>query len=582
MKTSDQNGQDRQNSLFHDVFDLSHDGILILQEGDIINVNKSFCDMLGYESTRLIDTAFENYFDPLELRYHPEKLELIKSDSRSLQTKLKKSDNSIIDVEIFSKGISYENLESILLLVKDISQTLENQSKRAELEDRFLSFFQSMPIAHIFLTTNGDIQDVNQAVSNLLQYTPSELKGLTINDLIPKENPMNRMCVQVIRETLLRKRISNAEIQLVRKDGTLVWVSITTSSIGKESDRHSSIDFIIEDIDRRKKAEKIAKEARERADLYLEVLTHDMTNVTQNSELVFELLRSSLDIPIDLESIIDEAAWDLRRGSRMITNMRALVQLEESHLEKRGLELLQCLERVSIDVTEDFPYKTLNLSFDFPSNVFVVEGHDFLEVVFYNILHNAMTYDQKKQVDVKVVATARDTGQLVKIEFLDNGPGVPDELKEHIFKRTGSPSEQIVGRGLGLTLADRVVRDLNGKIWVEDKVKGKPDLGSRFVILLSSWREEERPWGEEPPIIFYKSDHCVFCGPMFDALTAVLQEFGVSSEAIRLVNVNDPDSKVSESDLIALPTIEIGSTIVTGLVDDNEIRSVVMNMIMTW
>jgi PAS domain S-box-containing protein len=572
-------------SKFQELFELSKDGVCILEDGDIVSANNSFSSMIEYESSTLLNTSFKDYVDPLEIRYHPEKLEVLFSEKTCVSpmylTLITKNKKKVIS-EICVKEIIHDNFNSKIIIVRDITELTKLRDSTNKFKDRFNTFIQTSPEAHFILTPQGTIKDANLAASKLLLYELDELKEKEIIDLIPDNNPMHRMCMQVVRETLLRKQITDAEIQLVRKDGSLVWVSISTFRIGEKSDRYSLIDFIAKDIDRRKKAEQHAKEVKERADLYLEVLTHDMTNVTQNSELTFELLRSSLDIPKDLELIVDEACWDLRRGSRMIANMRALVKLEETQLERRGFELRQCLERIGIEVTKDFPHKILNLNIDISDIVYEVEGHNLLKVVFYNILHNAMTYNNRNSVDVRVVVSKVDGGQMIKIGFLDNGPGIPDELKEHIFKRTGSPTKQIVGRGLGLTLADRVVKDLDGEIWVENKVKGNSKQGSKFIVILPSWCEEERPWGEEPPIVFYKSSHCVFCEPMLEKLTAILHEMSISFDAVKVVNVDDPEAGINEDELITLPTIEMGSMTLIGLVDENEIRSNLMNLMMTW
>jgi PAS domain S-box-containing protein len=572
-------------SKFSKLFGLSNDGVCILEDGDIVAANDSFSRMLGYDNDSLLDTPFKQYVDPLELRYHLEKLDLLVSEKKSdasIQTVLVRNGNKKVKVEISVREIIHNNYDSKLIIIRDNTELIELREMAADFKDKFSTFYQALPEAHFLMNSYGEIIEINQAASNLLMYEHNELNGKEITDFIPDENPMNRMCMQVVREALLRKPIKDAEIQMVRKDDSLVWVSVSTFIAGEKSDRHSLIDFIAKNIDRRKRAEVHAKEVKERSDLYLEVLTHDMTNVTQNSELTFELLRSSLHIQEDLESIINEASWNLRRGSRMIANMRALVKLEETHLERKGFELKQCIERVGIDVAKDFPHKSLSLNTDFMATDYQVKGHELLELVFYNIIHNAMTYDNRRIVDVDVVLSEIDAGQLIKVEFLDNGPGIPDELKEYIFKRTGSPTKQIVGRGLGLTLADRVVKDLEGKIWVEDKVKGNSKEGSRFIVILPSWHEEERPWGEEPPIVFYKSDHCVFCEPMLDTISSILLDMSISSDAVKLVNIDDPEAEISEDDLIALPTIEMGNTTLTGLVNENEIRTKLKNLMMTW
>jgi signal transduction histidine kinase len=71
-----------------------------------------------------------------------------------------------------------------------------------------------------------------------------------------------------------------------------------------------------------------------------------------------------------------------------------------------------------------------------------------------------------------------------KIEFSDNGIGVPDDRKKIIFMRGNRELKGAKGMGLGLSLVKKIINVFNSKIWVEDKVKGDYSKGSKFVILL--------------------------------------------------------------------------------------------------
>ena len=72
----------------------------------------------------------------------------------------------------------------------------------------------------------------------------------------------------------------------------------------------------------------------------------------------------------------------------------------------------------------------------------------------------------------------------IKIEFIDNGIGVPDDRKEIIFKKGERELKGSKGIGLGLSLVNKILTTFNGKVWVEDKIKGDYSKGSNFVVLL--------------------------------------------------------------------------------------------------
>jgi signal transduction histidine kinase len=62
----------------------------------------------------------------------------------------------------------------------------------------------------------------------------------------------------------------------------------------------------------------------------------------------------------------------------------------------------------------------------------------------------------------------------------DNGPGIPPEERETIFKRFHRLASVEGGSGLGLTIADAIVRIHGGRIWVEGQSGG----GAAFCITL--------------------------------------------------------------------------------------------------
>ncbi|MEE9353169.1 MAG: hypothetical protein V3U94_01960, partial [Candidatus Thorarchaeota archaeon] len=117
--------------------------------------------------------------------------------------------------------------------------------------------------------------------------------------------------------------------------------------------------------------------------------------------------------------------------------------------------------------------------------------------------------------------------------------------------------------------------------WVEDRVIGDQSKGCRFVISLPAWSETMlTPCGKSACITFYKSDHCIFCGPVYNSLLGILDEMGLNHFIMEVINVDDPESGVAAEDLPALPTIRICKKELTGSVSEDELRTNVMNMLM--
>ena len=73
------------------------------------------------------------------------------------------------------------------------------------------------------------------------------------------------------------------------------------------------------------------------------------------------------------------------------------------------------------------------------------------------------------------------------MEFIDNGLGILDAQKEIIFQRGALDYTSFYRLGLGWSLVKRLVESYEGKIWVEDRIKGDYTKGSKFILLLKEY-----------------------------------------------------------------------------------------------
>jgi signal transduction histidine kinase len=109
------------------------------------------------------------------------------------------------------------------------------------------------------------------------------------------------------------------------------------------------------------------------------------------------------------------------------------------------------------------------------------EGHVWMDAdrmaqVVYNIAANAR--DAMPEGGRLGVAT-QQVGRWVELRFSDTGPGVPSELREHIFEPFVSYGKR-QGAGLGLAIARRIVREHGGEICL-DSLR---EEGAAFVVRL--------------------------------------------------------------------------------------------------
>ncbi|MBA3340948.1 MAG: response regulator [Gemmatimonadaceae bacterium] len=137
-----------------------------------------------------------------------------------------------------------------------------------------------------------------------------------------------------------------------------------------------------------------------------------------------------------------------------------------------------------------------SLSVDDDTPVFFAD-RGLLKRVFSNLIQNAVTHSAHP---VELTLSARRSGDSVLFTFADNGPGIPAEYHEVIFRKFGQVASGAAPRvrssGLGLTFCKLVVDLHGGMIWV----RSREGEGSAFYVQLpisSAPADAQTPFGEQ-------------------------------------------------------------------------------------
>jgi len=101
--------------------------------------------------------------------------------------------------------------------------------------------------------------------------------------------------------------------------------------------------------------------------------------------------------------------------------------------------------------------------------------------VFLNILKNSQdNFKEKGTKNPQISIHTYDTKKNVKIEFCDNGGGIPKEIGEKIFDPYFSTKNEKNGTGLGLYMSKTIIEEHHqGKLHTENR-----DTGVCFIIEL--------------------------------------------------------------------------------------------------
>ncbi|MGA1873723.1 MAG: ATP-binding protein, partial [Thermoplasmatota archaeon] len=221
-------------------------------------------------------------------------------------------------------------------------------------------------------------------------------------------------------------------------------------------------------------------EARNQAQFYLDLMSHDINNLHQGILINLELLR--------MGSISDErkdetitTSMDLtRRSIKLVRNVKLLSFLKDLKEPLKPVELNEVVVDSIKEVRASFAGRTVDINMDMPGDQFFVMADSLLSEVFINILNNGVKVQQKDPARLKVEVTPH--GESIRIFISDHGPGIRDSDKGSLFERhTGKKHEKLMS-GIGLSLVKVLMDRYRGRVWIEDRVKGKPEMGSKFVL----------------------------------------------------------------------------------------------------
>lgn len=181
-----------------------------------------------------------------------------------------------------------------------------------------------------------------------------------------------------------------------------------------------------------------------------------------------------------LKIILNES----ERLSRLVNNVLDFGRLEQGrkHYELTDINLNQLISEVMETQylrLDKAGFKTTILLPDKPIDI--QSDRDALEQVLINVTDNALKYAQAgKELTIQVT----QNGPSTLIRIMDRGPSIPRAHQKKIFDKFHRVDDSLTaekgGSGLGLSIAQRLLQDLNGKLIFEDREGG----GAVFTIII--------------------------------------------------------------------------------------------------
>jgi PAS domain S-box-containing protein len=270
-----------------------------------------------------------------------------------------------------------------------------------------------------------------------------------------------------------------AEYRMRAKDGRWVWISDEASAVRDREGRPLFMQGIMYDITERKHAEERLLALDRLKNTLLHTLSHDLKEpLTAILGAASTLERLDHELPEEeRRSLLRTLGTRTRGMNTLLTDLLDLDRLDQGIVEPRRFPVdIGALATELIAKTDVLRGRPVVLQVTrCTANVDGTKVERMLE----NLLSNAARHTPKG-THIWLRVEPIEGGVSIAVE--DDGPGVPDGMKEAIFEafRRGPDARAMPGSGIGLSLVARFAELHGGRAWVEDR----PGCGASFRVFL--------------------------------------------------------------------------------------------------
>jgi PAS domain S-box-containing protein len=399
-------------------------------------------------------------------------------------------------------------------VLRDISARKRGEQALRASEERLRGIFEQAAVGMSLLSPQGAWLQVNQRLCDILGYPRQELMRLTFRDIThPEDLPGDLERIQRMPST--DSGSQSWEKRYFRKDGQVIWVRLTSTTVRGEDGQVQYFVAVTEDITERKQAaqEKAALESQLRQAQKMEAIgtlaggiAHDFNNILAAILGFAEMARDDAQAgrvdPADLDQIMRSA----QRAKALVQQILVFSRKQEPQL--KPLDLNQAVSHAWAILERTLP-KMIDIETTLaPELSPILADPTQLEQVLLNLAANArdaMPEGGKLFIETSHAFLDHDycrqhlevrPGDHAVLTVSDTGQGMDDHTREHLFEPFFTTKEIGKGTGLGLSSVYGIIKNHGGHL----HCYSEPGQGTVFKIYLPVFAERRAQASGQSPL----------------------------------------------------------------------------------
>ena len=326
---------------------------------------------------------------------------------------------------------------------------------------------------------NLDVLFLNKSAEDYLCTSLEEVKDKNI-DLVFREKISNELELQEVLEQ--KKSLKRHITTIFLKDNLQKKASFTASYFANEEFKGIIFEFFDNSkpnsiVDKMKK-----RTAASVTQAFSRGLAHGIKNPLSGIRGAAQLLSQKIEDPKK-----KEFANIILKESDRLANIVNKVSDNGFRLEQTYQNIHTILEKIPAFI-RNIENQKIQIVKDYDPSLPLIEvDNSLISQVFFNLATNSVEAFKKKNTSGKIIIRSRVAYEVYinnkkfktacQIEFIDNGPGIPDDIIDSIFFPLVSSKE--IASGLGLSIVKGIINQHGGSIDCSSD-----ETGTTFTILL--------------------------------------------------------------------------------------------------
>jgi PAS domain S-box-containing protein len=480
-------------------------------DGRWLRFNRRLAEIVGYPVDELARLTFQEITHPDDLAAdlaHVARLLAGDADEFQMEKRYVRKDGSPVWVMLHAAMVRGDAGAPLYFIsvVEDISERKAVEAERARLAAIVASSEDAILTKSL---TDGRILSWNATAERMLGFTAAEAVGQPVTLIIPPEQLAEE---EEILERLRRgERIAPYDTVRLRKDGSLVEVSLSVSPVYDEAGRPVIAAKILRDVTTRKRAEAELAAARHAAEAgsraksqFLAMMSHEIRTPLSAILGYVDLLELGLAGPLE-ERQRDYLERVRQSGRHLLAVINQVLDLAKIEADRLPVERVAASagEAVAAALTSVEPQAATRAlavvnGCGLTGSPWFLGDPDRVQQILVNLLANAVKFTPPGGRVTVTCGTTRlpprearvsaDAAEWTYVRVEDTGVGIAQERLAAVFEPFEQAESGYVrrhdGTGLGLTISRRLARLMGGDI----TARSAPGVGSAFFLWLPATR----------------------------------------------------------------------------------------------